>query len=176
MEEFEKYYNRALRFLSYRPRSEKEVRDNLKRRKASEVVIETIIKKLKEQKFLNDKEFAKWWVEQRTVHRPKGVRAIKMEIRQKGVAEEIIENVIENQESGTLRQAQGEPLRQSSGQVRNQGEVVRRLIEQKLPRYQALDRKEKWEKLAGFLGRRGFDYDTIKSALDEVLGRDYNQQ
>ena len=71
MEEFEKFYNQALRFLSYRPRSEKEVRNKLKIKSEklkiedSTVTIDKIIQKLKEYNFINDLEFAKKWVEER---------------------------------------------------------------------------------------------------------------
>lgn len=168
MDEFEKYYNRALRFLSYRPRSEKEVRDNLRRVKSrrgrkkveevDESLIDQVIQKLKEQKFLNDDEFAKWWIEQRTTVRPRSFRVIKIELRQKGIANDISESQMSN----------------AKFQMTNESTLVRKLIEKRLPRYQGLDRKVQWEKLAGFLGRRGFDYDTIKSALDEVVGKGYN--
>ena len=50
MGDFEKFYNKALEFLSYRPRSEKEVRDKLKTKKVELEVIDRIISKLKEKK------------------------------------------------------------------------------------------------------------------------------
>lgn len=166
MDEFEKFYNKALRFLSYRPRSEKEVRDNLSskgrwasgRKKPSPELIEKVIEKLKEQKFLNDEEFVKWWVEQRTTVRPKSFRVIKMELQQKGISVEIIDSIIPD----------------SSFIIRSELKTVKRLIQKRLSRYRGLERKEQWEKLAGFLWRRGFEYETIKDALDEVVGKGYN--
>src|SRR3989344_6604171 len=86
-----KFYNKALKFLSYRPRSEKEIRDKLKKKKASEETINKIILRLKENNFINDEEFVRWWIEQRTNFKPRSLRLIKMELKQKGVSNDLIE-------------------------------------------------------------------------------------
>ena len=69
----EKVLGRVLNFLSYRPRSEREVRRYMwKRFKLMEVKEEwkeklkkEILKKLRKQKLLDDASFADWWIEQR---------------------------------------------------------------------------------------------------------------
>lgn len=152
-EEFKKVLDKALRFLSFRPRSEKEIKDFLKRKKVSASVIGIILTKLKNQKFVNDEEFAKWWMEQRTSFRPLGLRLIKIELRQKGLSQEIIEKIISNDEF----------------LISNDLEQVRKLIEKKIARYKGLSRQELYQKLGGFLARRGFDWETIKQAIDEVV-------
>lgn len=156
MDDFENFYNKALRFLSFRPRSEKEVKDNLKRKKAGSLVIDKIIVKLKEQKFINDLEFVKWWVEQRTSFRPLGLRLIKMELRQKGISDEMIESGIMNQESG----------------AENDLGLARKLIAKRLLRYKGLSKQELYQKLGSFLARRGFDWETIKQVIDEAVGKE----
>ena len=97
-ESFDELYNRALRFLSYRPRSEQEVIKNLLKKKAPEDIISKIISKLKENNFINDEEFVKWWAEQRIELKPRSLRLIKIELRQKGISEEIITQAIQNSE------------------------------------------------------------------------------
>ena len=146
MEAFEKYYNNSLRFLSFRPRSEKEIRDNLKKKKALPLVIEKIINKLKDKNFLNDEEFTKWWVEQRTKFQPKSLRVIKIELKQKGISQDLIGSIIQNDL-----------------------ERAKELVRKKLPRYQNLDKNKLYQKLGGFLARRGFDYETIKESIDGLL-------
>ncbi|MBI2431113.1 MAG: RecX family transcriptional regulator [Candidatus Levybacteria bacterium] len=146
MEVFDKFYNKALRFLSYRPRSEKEVRENLKKKKTESVIIEKIILKLKEQNFINDEEFVKWWIEQRTTVRPKGLRVIKLELKQKGIDTDLRLKI-------------------------NDFEQAKKLIEKKATRYKGLTKQELYRKLGGFLSRRGFDYDTIKKSIDEVTNK-----
>lgn len=149
---FEKFYNSSLRFLSYRPRSEKEIRDNLVKKKAPQEIIESIISKLKEQRFLNDEEFAQFFVKSRISNRPKAVRVIKMELKRKGISEELIEKTIGDKELEV-----------------NDMDTARRLVEKKIDKYKALPRQEIYQKLGSFLARRGFDWDTVKRAIDEKL-------
>lgn len=81
--EFGKKLNAALNFLSFRPRSEFELRQFFRRKKFDD--IEPVLEKLKLLGQINDEAFAKWYVDQRQTFRPKGRRAIEMELRRKGV-------------------------------------------------------------------------------------------
>ena len=166
MNDFEKFYNSSLRFLSYRPRSEKEIRDNLvrksrgarsgsARKKIDPTMIDRVINKLKEQKFINDEEFAKWWIEQRTSFRPRSLRLIKIELRQKGISNEIIDKMIYD-------------LRLMIDDL----EQAKKLVEKRIRRFRnkfGMTREEMNQKLGGFLARRGFDWDTIKQSIDELV-------
>lgn len=154
--DFDKFYEKAIKFLSFRPRSEKEVRDNLKKKKAPDSTIDLIIKKLKDQKFLNDQEFTKWWIEQRTVVKPTGVRIIKIELQRKGIDKEMMQEVLENSEDV----------------IHNELDMARDLVQRKFKKYNGMERQEVYRKLGGFLSRRGFDYDTIKKAIDEILRKE----
>lgn len=153
--DFDKFYDKALRFLSYRPRSEKEVRDNLQKKKASDSIIDLIIKKLQDQKFLNDRDFAKWWIEQRTLVKPTGRRLIKMELKKKGIDKELIDEIFDGIEDV----------------VQNELEMARNLVERKISKYKGLDRQKIYQRLGGFLSRRGFDYDTIRKSIDEFISK-----
>ena len=159
MDYFEKFYNSALRFLSYRPRSEKEIRDRLRIRnqesgiKNLTLLIDQVIQKLKEYKFIDDVEFAKKWIESRLRLKPRSLRLIEMELKQKGISDEIIESGIKNQESrmgGDLTQA-------------------KRLAEKRIERLRGLAKQEIYQKLGRFLASKGFDWDIIKQSIDEVL-------
>ena len=149
MGEFEKFYNIALRFLSYRPRSEKEVKDKLKRKKIDQTMIDRVINKLKEQKFINDEEFAKWWIEQRTNFKPRSLRLIKIELRQKGIEQDLIDSLIND-----LRL------------MNNDLEQAKKLIEKRIERFRDLSKQEIYQKLGSYLARRGFDWDIIKQVID----------
>ena len=157
-DEFAKFYNKALRFLSYRSRSEKEVVDNLKKKSfgrgsgPSEATIELIIKKLKDYKFLDDLEFAKMWVAERSLLKLKPLRVIKFELKQKGITEEIIEQVLSD-----------------SKEEEKDLEKAKKIIDKKISKYKGLEKQKIREKLGRFLASRGFDYDTIKKAIDGVL-------
>ncbi|MDP3988543.1 MAG: regulatory protein RecX [Candidatus Levybacteria bacterium] len=120
-------------------------------------VINRIIAKLKEQKFVNDEEFAKWWIEQRTNFKPRSLRLIKMELKQKGIDEELV---------------QGSILRLRSGQ--SDLEMAKKLVQKRLQKYKNLPRQEIYQKLGRVLAQKGFSWDTIKESIDGVLTGEYN--
>ncbi len=158
MDEFEKYLNKALHFLSYRARSEKEVRDSLIKKKAQPEIIERVISSLKEHKFLNDSDFAKQFIEQRLRFKPKSLRIIKMELKQKGIDPETIDEAFVNLQNNTEEDLSGSDL-----------DSAKKLVERKIDKYKDLERQEIYQKLGGFLARRGFDWDTIKKSIDDAL-------
>lgn len=150
---FEGFYTKSLKFLSYRPRSEKEVRDNLLKKKASETIVDLIIKKLKEQRFLDDEEFTRWWIEQRTLVKPIGKRLIKVELTRKGIDKELVDEMFNDVQN----------------LVHDELDLARELVQRRVNKYKGMNRQKIYQRLGGFLSRRGFDYDTIKKAIDEVL-------
>lgn len=146
--EFQKLLDRAYHFLSFRPRSEKEVKDFLKRKGATEEIWEKIIKKLKKLKYIDDLEFASWWVEQRASFRPKGKMALKMELRQRGISSEIVTQMIEER-------VEELPLAKMAAR-------------KKIKVYQNLPALKFRQKMSSFLSRRGFSWQTIKTVLEEI--------
>lgn len=170
MDNFTKLLNKTYRFLSYRPRSEKEISDYLIKKssfaKASEgqekqeieKLINSIINKLKEQKFLDDKEFAMWWIEQRSKIKPKSHRIIKFELKQKGITKELIEELLEETEG-----------------LKTDFEKALELGKRKMRRFKNLERQKIYEKMGRFLASKGFDWDTVKKVIDQLLAEDYNK-
>jgi regulatory protein len=152
--DFEINLNKSLHFLSFRPRSEKEVRDHLKlktknlKHKLDDKTVDLIIDKLKEHKFLDDEEFAKWWIEQRTKYRPRALRVIKMELKQKGIPDELI---------------------QDSGSKIHDEEMASKLAEKRISKYKNLTKQETYQKLGRYLMSKGFDWDTVKRVIDGVF-------
>ena len=147
MDEFEKFYNKSLRFLSFRPRSQKEILDYLNKKKVSEEVIKKIIKKLLEYKFLDDEQFAIWWVEQRTKLKPRAWRVIKNELKQKGISEELINN---------------QQLSISDFQM------AFSLAQKRLRKYKKLSKQEFFQKMGRYLASKGFSYDIIKQVINKI--------
>lgn len=89
---FDSLYNRTLRFLSMRPRSEKEVLDYLDKKKSSQKNKTEIMRRLKEYNFVNDLDFTRWFIE----NRKKSSRILVLELKQKGIKKEIIDQVSED--------------------------------------------------------------------------------
>ncbi len=168
MDNFEQFYNRTLRFLSYRPRSEKEIKDylelktkNLKLKTKGEM-INSIIDRLKEHKFINDNDFAKWWIDQRTRVKPRAWKIIQYELKQKGIDEEIIKSQISNSPTSPRLRGAGK------FQIPSDLESAKILVQKKSFRYRDLPKQEAYQKLARFLASKGFDWGVIKKALSNI--------
>lgn len=149
--EFQKVYDRTLKFLSFRPRSEKEVRDWLNKKKTGEETKRIVIKKLKETKLLDDREFASWWIEQRVTFRPIGKAGLKYELRKKGVEGEIVDEALEKKITDSFER-----------------KLALKVAKKKSPAYQKLPPLEFRQKMGGFLARRGFSWEVIKEVIDKI--------
>lgn len=145
-------YNNALNFLSFRPRSEKEVRDHFKKKKIVGIHVDKTIAKLKKLKLLDDEKFCLWWIEQRNNFRPKGIRALEMELREKGVDRETVRNVLEDKKSG---QTEKETCLALGSKW-----LLRRHVNLAIP-------KQK-ERLFRYLASRGFDFSVVLETIDTL--------
>jgi len=141
----------ALVFLGYRPRSEKEVRDRLRRGGYEQDAIEHAIARLHEWRYLDDADFARRWVENRTAHRPRGRRLLQQELRHKGIDGEIARDAIDDAELDETSAAEA-------------------LARRRLPAYAADEPAAIRRRLGAYLARRGYGYDVIRVALDRALG------
>jgi regulatory protein len=93
-DDVERAHERALNFLSYRPRSEAEVRRNLRKKDVTDEAIEAVVERLTRAGMLDDREFARYWVENRLQFNPRGARALGHEMREKGVPVSIIDDTL----------------------------------------------------------------------------------
>jgi regulatory protein len=137
-------FSRAVRFLSYRPRSRAEVERYLRGKAIAEEVVADVIVRLEQARYLDDEAFAQFWVENREQFRPRGQRALRYELRQKGVSDRVINRVL----SGLDDEA-----------------AAWRAVEGRLDRWANLPSAEFRQKVLGYLNRRGFDYGTISVTL-----------
>jgi regulatory protein len=144
----ERAYERALNFLSYRPRSEAEVCRNLHKKNVEDEVVETVVERLTRAGLLDDREFARYWVENRLQFNPRGARALRQELRQRGVSTSIITDTLAglNEEAAARKAA-------SAG--------ARRLAH--------LEPRDFRRRLWAYLARRGFSYTVIETLVEEML-------
>lgn len=136
----EKAYRQAMLFLGIRARSEMEVRKNLEKHQIPVVMIDQTIARLREERLLNDGQFAQDWVANQSEFRPRSRRALNIELRQKGLTEADIESATEGLDEETLAYT---------------------AAQKRLRRLDGLEWPEFRKKLSEFLARRGFDYDVI---------------
>lgn len=143
----ERALQQALLFLSYRVRSEKEIRQNLQKHEFPEEVIETTLEKLRASNLANDPEFARVWVENRNIFRPRSRRAVTMELRHKGLDDETVQAAVSNMDEDALA------------------------YESALKRANRLKGQEWGEfrkKLSEYLARRGFPYSVIAPVVTRI--------
>src|SRR5438477_7684893 len=90
-QELQGIYDSALRFLSYRPRSAREVEMRLRKKGNTPEQISAVIEKLRQRGYVDDRDFARFWVSNRMSFSPRGPRLLRSELRQKGVSQEIVD-------------------------------------------------------------------------------------
>ena len=139
----------GLNFISYRPRSSKEVDAHLRRKSFDAATRDHAVHRLRELGYLDDAAFARFWVESRETHRPKGQRALAWELRQKGIADAIIEDV--------LARYGGDETALACAAARKRAATI-----------VTADYDEFRRKLGTFLARRGFSYEVIEQVVDEL--------
>lgn len=151
--------DKAINFLSFRPRSISEVRDYITKKIATEneinyslakesTLIEKTISKLKKANLLDDMEFAKWWLSARSSANPKGVNFIKIELFKKGISKETIDKVL-------LK-------------APNQQTLAKKILAKKLKYWQRLAPFERKKKIYYFLASRGFEREIIESIVAKI--------
>jgi regulatory protein len=140
----------AARFLGTRPRTRWELTRRLRRAGAAPDVIEATLERLARLGYVDDVAFARWWLEQRDRHAPRGRRMVEAELRQHGVPREVIE---------TLREAEAEQPPEAEGE-RARIALDRHLRGRPLPTDRAA-----MQRVGMFLVRRGFDPETVRGTL-----------
>ena len=143
----ERAVQQALLFLSYRARSESEIRQNLHKHEIPEEVIEETLVRLRQDGLANDGQFAQAWVENRSTFRPRSRRMLAMELRQKGLDDEAV--------SSALEDVDDEPLAYEAARKR-------------ASRLKGLEWADFRKKLSEFLARRGFSYSVIAPVVTRI--------
>ena len=147
-DQVERAVQRAMDLLSYRPRSEAEIRRRLRGKGHDEVTIAEAMDRLRRIGLLDDESFARYWVENRFQFNPRGVVALRQELRQKGVEDRIIEAVLAEYD---------------------EEEAAARAVERAVRRLRHLDGPTFRRRLGDYLRRRGFSYDLIHPLVEQAV-------
>ncbi len=137
---------KARNYISYRERSKKEIKDYLTNKGVKEEIAEEVIADFEKADLIDDHRFANVWIKDRNKNNPKGNFALKMELKDKGIEESEIENLLQSvDEKGNARKA----------------------FEKAVKKYGK--NKASKEKIFQYLERRGFEIQTILAVLKEQL-------
>ena len=144
--DFNQLLAKAYKLLSYRPRSQQEIFFRLQKTKSDPNSINQVINTLIDQQLLSDHEFAQWWVDQRSTHRPRGNIGLTSELKQKGIDSDIISLVLLSPQK--------------------EKQLAKKLISQKQKT------KTPLPKLTRFLLSRGFPSQLVFSLVDELKSKE----
>jgi len=143
-DEVERAREKALNYLSYRPRSEAELQSYLLKSDFAEATVDEVLNRLREVGLVDDDAFARYWVDNRARFRPRGKRMLVQELRQKGIASSVIETALTEYDEVAAAQHVAE-------------EQARRLAHLSPD----LFRRRLWDRMM----RRGFSPDIIHEVL-----------
>lgn len=151
----EQAYQQAMLYLSYRARSEAEIRQNLRKHEIPEAIIEETLERLRQGRLANDDEFARAWVENRSTFRPRSRRALALELRQKGLSDDATQSAL----AGIDEEA-----------------LAYEAACKRVARLDGLDWTQFRKKLSEFLARRGFPYTVIAPTVSRIWNETHSGQ
>ncbi|MBN1154854.1 RecX family transcriptional regulator [candidate division KSB1 bacterium] len=144
--------DRALRFLSYRDRSEKEIHDKLVTLGYDEKVVAWVITELQRLMFVDDRRFAVAFAKNKMLSRPCGEFMLRSELKRKGIHDDLIDMAIDEVFS-----------------QKDQANIALELAEKKiLQKRDCTDKLKLKKQINDLLLRRGFSYDIVRYVLENV--------
>lgn len=150
LELFQKAKESAFFLLKFRQRSEKEIYDRLKRKKFEEVIIQQTLRFLKDKEFIDDRRFARAWIESR-INKPIGLRRLREELKLKGIAKEIISEQLDR-----IKENYSEE------------DIVIQVARNKFEKIKGLDPQKAKRRVYAYLLRRGFSPDVVIEAISQL--------
>ncbi len=149
-EALQKAVDRALNYLSFRPRSREEVQRYLRRKETPPELIERVMERLDRLDLVNDRAFASFWIESREHFSPRGARALKNELRMKGVEREVTDELVTDEKDEERALLAGQKKAYS------------------LARLPDVDFATFRTRLGSFLQRRGFGYEITARTVRKL--------
>jgi regulatory protein len=139
-DEVDTAHDRALRLLARRPRSERELRDDMRRRRLPERTQAAVLQRLAEAGLIDDAAFAAAWVENRQAFRPRSATGLRAELRRKGIGRETVEAALGGHDEAAAAQ---------------------KALERAARRWPNESWDEFRRRATDYLARRGFDYEIV---------------
>ncbi|MBF8984269.1 recombination regulator RecX [Lutibacter sp. B2] len=153
-ENYLKAKSKALKLLHFSSRTEKEIRDRLRKNEYEDDTIDRVIVFLKEYEFINDEYLTKNMINNKLNNKKYGSKRIKQDLQRKGVDASIIESSMEDY---------------VDEEIEYENAIL--LAEKKLKGLKDDDPRKIYEKVGRYLAYRGYNYDIIRKVLNTVLKR-----
>ncbi len=140
-------YQRALKFIGYRPRTEAELRRGMASKELPKEIVDLVVERLKQNGLINDASFARNWMESRITNRPRSRRVLAYELGQRGVETQIINQNLENLDDE---------------------ELAYQAALKKGHKLENVEWKVFLQRMYRYLSQRGFSYETSSHAISRV--------
>jgi regulatory protein len=141
-------YQKAIRLVGYRMRSESEIARYLQDQDISPETIDEVTERLKKSGLVDDLRFAQMWAENRREFRPRSHRMLSIELQRKGIPHEIISQIFE--------------------EIPTDDNLAYEAAQKQARKYRHLEWNDFRRKLTSFLARRGFSYGTVKPIVSQL--------
>ncbi len=142
-------FDLALNYLTYKPRTEKEIRDYLKKKKIKKDIIENTIEKLKEYNYINDREYVKLYLKNNHLGKRFGLKKIKYDLIKRGISEKTLTIIDQIPEE-------------------NLNDYCIYHFNKVLSSTDKVPYRKRVPKIVRYLNLRGFDYQDYSSLISEI--------
>ena len=144
---YAKAYQKADRFIGFKMRTEKEVRDKLKEENYSDDIVERVISSMLKYNYIDDTSYARMYAKDCKNIKKWGPQRIRVELYKKGIASHIVDNAL------------------SELDIEDTDEIIEELLEKRI-KDTPISLKEK-QRYFNFLLRRGFNSEDIKRVIEK---------
>ncbi|HWA52155.1 MAG TPA: RecX family transcriptional regulator [Patescibacteria group bacterium] len=145
--EFQKTFDRVFKWSTSRPHSEKEIKDYLKRKKVPNVLYKDLFEKLSQFGVVNDEEFARFWIESRNSFNAKPKKVLRMELKMKGINDEIMNKMLENTQI-------------------DEEKMALNLLQKRKIHFENIEKTKRKQKMIAYLAGRGFAFELAKKTIE----------
>jgi len=151
--ELRKARNYCSRLLSLCPRTEHEIKARLESRGFRKVIQNDILDLLKKDGLVDDLGFARGWIDSRIRSKPRGVKLLRIELKKKGVGDDVIDRVLHEKAAELDEKA-----------------VLREMVKKKIKEVKSGPQKNIKGRLFQYVVQKGFDAETAENVINEIMG------
>ena len=167
MEDVAEVLDAAARFLEARPRSVHEVRHKLTTMGYRSALVDEVVVRLIDLRYLDDEAFTRAWVESRDRARPRGEHALRRELQLKGVDAALVGEVLDQRRDEARASGDGAGDGEPAGP---DAAAAERLLRRKLPAIlREADPRRRRQRAYALLARSGFAPDVCASVSRALL-------
>jgi regulatory protein len=155
-EEYQEAKSAAMKFLSYRPRTEREVRDKLRETEHDGETIGAVVEGLKRSGLIDDRAFARMYIRDTRADRPVGPVLLKQKMLLLGLRREVIDEAIAEVLENVSQESDAEA-------------AAEKFVQRAKKSGRTVAPESLRSRLSAHLARRGFAWDIVNNVVNKTL-------